>query len=189
MSIKPALAKRITRKVALPSPMLQKFLKDIITNDDAYLAFLEDTPGALRGHGLELAEDVPPKLVSDFRFAVDRARDHIKQSAGKLRFEDVFQIPVVIFENGRIHVKPVRSVGTDTSVDVYYSEKSSSENRGSSTNFSDGMTPTKSTDRWSTKNFGGTSIFEGDPWEERFDRAPLISAELVTQVIKAIKVH
>lgn len=197
-----APVKRITKKVSLPSPTLQKFLKEIISNDDAYLSFLEDTPAALRSHGLELSADVPAHLLSDFRFAVDRARSHIKESKDKLRFEDVFRIPVVGLGKGGLELEPytARELSQEQSRDyartqnvsfagqIYYSEQSSSENRGSSTNFSDGMTPTKSTDRWSTKNFGGTSIFEGDPWEERFDRAPLISAEVVTQIINSIRI-
>ena len=82
-----------------------------------------------------------------------------------------------------------RNVAVGTSVDVYYSEKTSSENRGSVTDFSAGMTPTKSTDHWSTKNFGGTSIFEQVSHTERFDRCPLLSAETIREVTKAISVN
>lgn len=179
---------RIAKKITLPSPTFQKFLKELMFNEETYLAFLENPAGSFQAHGIGLGTDVSEKMIVDFRYALDHARETLAKSKGKLQFEDVFKIPLVSFKDGRLQLKQ-RNVAAGTSVDVYYSEKTSSENRGSVTDFSAGMTPTKSTDHWSTKNFGGTSIFEQVSQIERFDRCPLLSAETIREVTKAISVN
>jgi hypothetical protein len=74
-----------TKKISLPSPIFQAFLKDILFNDAAYLAFLENPAGALNAHGLEFAPDVSEKLLIDFRSAVDRARKAVLLSAEAMK--------------------------------------------------------------------------------------------------------
>lgn len=164
--------RRISLKISLPSAALQNFLRQVISDDAVYERFLEDTAGVLIAHGIELQGTVAPKILMDFRFAVDRARRAVRE--GGKHFEDVF---------GPVVPKPV---GVDAAVDVYYSETTSSENRGTTTDFSSGMTPTKSTDRWSTKDFGGTSIFRHEFRKQRFQRVPMLSSEVLQSISKMV---
>jgi hypothetical protein len=188
MSTNPETINRITKKISLPSPTVQTFLKNILFNDETYLAFLENPQGSLISHGIELAPDVSKKLFEDFNSVIARAREGVKSSGVKLHFEDVFRLPVIEIDAGRVHIKQ-RTVGAvaDAAVDVYYSTPESSDNRGSKTEFSKAdAVPTSRSDSQHTKDFSSTSIFKHDFRQERFDRCPLLSAETLKQLTKAI---
>lgn len=181
--------KRINKKIALPSPSLQNFLKNVVSDDNEYLIFLENIQGSLTRHGIELADDISEKLLLDFRFAVDRAREAIKNDKPRLKFEDIFKIPLVKIDAGRLHVNNVAAV-VDTSMDVYYSENKTEENRGRSTGF-DPKTESvtrRETESWHTTKFSGTSIFKNNYRRERFDRSPLLSADIMRQIIEAVNI-
>jgi hypothetical protein len=189
MATNPRTTKRITKKISIPSPTLQTFLKDLLFNDEAYLTFLENVQGSLSSHGLEFAPDVSEKLLIDFRFAVDRARRAVKKSGEKLRFEDVFKLPIIAIDEGNLQLKP-GTIRAAKRVDVYYSDADSESNRGTHTHFSpDTESQTRSsTDHWSTTKWDSTSIFKNDYRKERFSRCPLLSAETMKQLTKAIDV-
>jgi hypothetical protein len=182
MATNPKTTKRITQKISLPSPTLQTFLKDLLFNDEAYLTFLENVQGSLSTHGIEFAPDVSEDLLNDFSFAVDRARRAVKKGEGKLRFEDVFKLPIITIVEGNVQLKPGGK--------VYSSTQDSSSNRGVETHFSPDTASQTSqeTNRQNNVNFSSTSIFKQEYRKERFTRSPLLAADTVKQLIKAIAV-
>jgi len=175
---------RISASIGLPSPSLQAFLKKIIFDNEAYLVFLENTKGSMNSHGIGFADDVTEKQIIDFHFTIDRIRNAVLNSDKKLQFEDIFRVPVLHIEGGQM-------VATaPTATNVYYSETRTEENRGTSTEF-DPKTQavsSKSTETQHTTKFNGTSIFNHNI-RERFERTPLISAEVLMQLVKAVSIR
>ncbi|MEN6360648.1 MAG: hypothetical protein ABFD59_11440 [Smithella sp.] len=187
MAIKKQAAGRISKKIELPSPTLQAYLKKIIFDDEEYLIFLEDIQGSLNKNGMQLDPKVTANLMVDFRLAVGRAREALTKKGSKLKFENVFGIPVVEIANGKIKIKQ-RSIGADTTVDVYYSETKSEENRGRSTQFDpkvEALTR-RETESYHTTKFDGSSIFPGDR-EQLFQRTPLLSVDVLKQIVVNVK--
>jgi hypothetical protein len=176
---------RINKNIKPISPTFQVFVKDLLFNDDAYMVFLQNLNASLAAHGIDLSPDLTQQALIDFRFALENARVKIN-SDKKLRFEDIFRLTVFTIDDARLKFKP-KTVGIETSVEVYYSEKSSESNRGSNTDFGgSGTVSDKGTDHYSTTKFETTSIFKDDIVRERFFRAPMLSNELVVQLTKAI---
>lgn len=187
MVIKKQAAERISKKIELPSPTLQAYLKKIIFDDEEYLIFLEDIQGSLNKNGMQLDPKVTANLMVDFRLAVGRAREALTKKGSKLKFENVFGIPVVEIANGKIKIKQ-RSIGADTTVDVYFSEAKSEENRGRSTQFDpkvEALTR-RETESYHTTKFDGSSIFPGDR-EQLFQRTPLLSVDVLKHIVVNVK--
>jgi hypothetical protein len=177
---------RINEKIKPISPTFQVFIKDLLFNDDAYLIFLQNLKASLAAHGIDISPDLTQQALIDFRFALENARIKLN-SDKKLRFEDIFRLTVVTIDEARLKFKP-KTVGIDTSVEVYYSEKSSESNRGSNTDFGgSGTVSDKGTDHYSTTKFETTSIFKDDIVRERFFRAPMLSNDMIVQLTKAIE--
>ncbi|MBM3162386.1 MAG: hypothetical protein FJZ79_03490 [Chlorobi bacterium] len=179
---------RINASIGLPSPTLQTFLKNIIFDDEAYLVFLENPKGAMSRHGLEIAGDVTGEMVVAFRFTIERIRNAVRKSRKKLHFEDIFRLPLLEIDAGRIRIREV-AVAAAASTDIYYSDTKSESNRGRSTEFdpkTEAVANSK-TESWSTTKFSGSSIFP-DNIRERFDRTPLLSADTLKKVIDSVAI-
>ncbi len=185
---------RIREKIKPISPTIQVFIKDLLFNDDAYLVFLQNLKSSLSAHGIDPSPDLTQQALIDFRFALENARIKLN-SDKKLRFEDIFRLPFVTIDEARLKFKP-STYGTatrveasfSTSVEVYYSEKSSESNRGSNTDWGgSGTVSEKGTDHYSTTKFETTSIFKDDIVRERFFRAPMLSNDMIVQLTKAIE--
>ena len=108
---------RINEKIKPISPTIQVFIKDLLFNDDAYLVFLQNLKASLTAHGIDPSPDISPQALIDFRFALENARIKLN-SDKKLRFEDIFRLPVLTIDDSHLNFKP-KSVGIDTSVEKY----------------------------------------------------------------------
>ena len=176
---------RINEKIKPISPTFQVFIKDLLFNDDAYLVFLQNLKASLSAHGIDPSPDLTQQALIDFRFVLENARIKLN-SDKKLRFEDIFRLPVLTIDDAHLKFK-AKTVGVATSVEVYYSEKSSESNRGSNTDWGgSGTVSEKGTDHYSTTKFETSSIFKDDIVRERFFRAPMLSNDMIVQLTKAI---
>lgn len=195
---------RISSSIGMPSPSFQAFLKKIVFDDEAYLVFLENPKGSMASNGIGFAEDVSENMIIEFRFMIDRIRHSLQTSGKKLRFEEIFRLPILKIDGERIKITSATvspavrqniqtemytEIAVETAANIYYSETRTEENRGRSTGF-DPRTEAvsnKSTESWSSKKFDGSSIFNRNI-RERFERTPLISADALKQVIDAVAI-